>query len=255
MNKFVSGKASLLVLSAIFVVASFVFAKSATSVSANNSAQIDNFTLECGVTNKVFTGSSTYDDQGEDDDYKLTFTFDSNPSIVIWEDLSDPNNFDGNWSTTNQTFSYGDHTALAQLWRRQKPSEGWEDWAVTAVDTDPFSANACEREATSTPGPTATPEVTPDPDVCKNIDGIQTSLPEGSHIDASGKNCVWFGVPGVPESIGGTNVLGVSTTGQVLGASTMAGTGAVEDALFNSIFTLGSFLTSFGIMKNGKKKN
>ena len=57
------------------------------------------------------------------------------------------------------------------------------------------------------------------------------------------------------SGIGGGDVLGASTIrGQVLGTSTMAKTGAVEDALFNSIFTLGSLLTSFGIMKNGKKK-
>ncbi len=56
----------------------------------------------------------------------------------------------------------------------------------------------------------------------------------------------------ITSVFGGAEVLGVST-GQVLGVSTMAGAGAVEDAIFNSIFTLGSLLTSFGIMKNGKK--
>lgn len=238
MNKFVSGRVSLLVLSAIFVIASFVFAKSATSVFANNSVQIDNFTLDCGVTSKVFTGSATYDDQGENDDYRLTFTFDSNPSIIIWEDLSNPSNFDGNWSTPNQTFSYGDHTALAQLWRRQKPSEDWEDWAVTAVDTDPFSANACEREATPTP----------DLDVCDNIDGIQTGLPDGMHLDAAGINCVNFGQSGpAPRNDNGTG-----TGGQVLGASTLASTGSFAENLYLAIMGVGAIITTLGA-KNLKK--
>lgn len=115
----------------------------------------------------------------------------------------------------------------------------------TPVPTDSPCDGDC-NEPTSTPIATETPNG----DVCANIDGIQTSVPEGKHLDASGKNCVEFGVPGVPQttdsSIGG---------GQVLGTSTMAATGAVSDALFNSIFTLGSLLTSFGIMKNGKKKS
>lgn len=110
------------------------------------------------------------------------------------------------------------------------------------------------NEPTSTPTSTPVATETPNSDLCANIDGIQYSIPEGKHLDASGKNCVEFGVPGGPESgIGGGQVLGTSTS-QVLGASTMAGTGAVTDAFFNAIFGLGSLLTSFGIMKNGKKK-
>jgi hypothetical protein len=78
----------------------------------------------------------------------------------------------------------------------------------------------------------------PSVDVCANIDGVQTSLPDSSyHFDLTGKNCLQFSVPGVPEpstdsGIGGGNVLGASTTsGQVLGTSTMAKTGAVENAI------------------------
>jgi hypothetical protein len=42
---------------------------------------------------------------------------------------------------------------------------------------------------------------------------------------------------------------GTGTGGQVLGASTMAGTGVAEDNLFNMIFILGSVLTTLGIRK------
>lgn len=95
-------------------------------------------------------------------------------------------------------------------------------------------------EPTPTPTPTSVPVCTGD-----------------QHLDAVGKNCVSFGIPGAPTpppAVGGTQVLGASTSrGQVLGASTMAKTGVVEDAIFNSIFTLGSLLTSFGIIKNSAK--
>ncbi len=117
----------------------------------------------------------------------------------------------------------------------------------------------CEfQKEEPTPTPTATPN---NGDVCANIEGIQLSLPDDSyHFDNDRKNCLQFSVPGAPTpppAIGGAQVLGASTInggGKVLGTSTMAKTGAVEDAIFNSIFTLGSLLTSFGIMKNGKKR-
>lgn len=85
--------------------------------------------------------------------------------------------------------------------------------------------------------------------MCANIDGVQSSVPEGKHLDASGRNCVEFGVPGAPEP----SDLGIGE-GQVLGASTMAATGNAMDSIFYSIFTFGTMLTSLGIMKNGKKQ-
>jgi hypothetical protein len=127
-----------------------------------------------------------------------------------------------------------------------------------------YSQGSCTAPVviTSSPTPTSTPigTATPSVDVCANIDGIQTSLPDNTyHFDLTGKNCLQFSVPGIqqnPSDSGAGAVLGASTTGgQVLGTSTMANAGAVEDALFNSMFTIGSLLTSFGIMRNGKKKN
>lgn len=109
-------------------------------------------------------------------------------------------------------------------------------------------------EPTSTPVATAEPTSTPNGDICANLDGIQLTMPDEYH--QAGVNCLKYELGGPPPpSDSTTQVLGASTTsGRVLGASTMAGTGAVEDAIFNSIFTFGSLLTSFGIMKNGKKR-
>lgn len=117
---------------------------------------------------------------------------------------------------------------------------------------------------TMTPTPTATPTASPTPeasatatpngDICANLDGIQLTMPDEYH--QAGVNCLKYelGGPPPPPAVSTSQVLGASTS-RVLGASTMAGTGAVEDAIFNSMFTLGSLLTSFGIMKNGKKKS
>lgn len=140
----------------------------------------------------------------------------------------------------------------------KKENEEWKDsiqvnCRTEVVDTETRSVGcdnaeviACESDPTPTP--------TPNPDVCANIGGVQTSVPEGLHLDAGKINCVSFSVPGVPESSSTSQVLGTSTS-QVLGASTMATTGVATDAIFNSIFTLGSLLTSFGIMRNGKKNS
>lgn len=101
---------------------------------------------------------------------------------------------------------------------------------------------------------------TPDTDLCKNIDGIQTSVPDGLHLDAGKVNCVSYAVPG--EQVGNgssTNgaVLGASTSssqGQVLGASTMAKTGSFTEFMNMIIMTLGGAFTAKGV-KNLKKVN
>ena len=114
-------------------------------------------------------------------------------------------------------------------------------------------------EPTKTPKPTATPDpsvaptptATPNPDVCPNIDGIQTSLPSDYHFDNDGINCLKFELGGAPTppAIGGANI-----SPQVLGASTMAATGVAVDNIMHTVFGIGSFLTSLGIISSGKKK-
>jgi hypothetical protein len=115
--------------------------------------------------------------------------------------------------------------------------------------------DACEQsESTPTPEASPTPEATDNGDICHNLDGIQTSVPDGMHLDAGNVNCVNFAVPG--EQTGGSTggqVLGASTVkGQVLGASSMAGTGSFAEALYGVIMGLGGITTAFGF-KNLKK--
>ena len=100
---------------------------------------------------------------------------------------------------------------------------------------------------------------TPNPDVCPNIPGIQYSFPFNMHLDAAGQNCVDLDQAGPPPNNGnggGNNqqVLGASTTqGQVLGASTMAGTGSFAEELYLAIMGLGGIFSFAGIKKALKK--
>ncbi|MEK7497461.1 MAG: hypothetical protein AAB656_00910 [Patescibacteria group bacterium] len=107
----------------------------------------------------------------------------------------------------------------------------------------------------STPTPTPTPTVLGDNDVCANINGVQTSVPNGLHLDASGRNCVSFefGGPGPNGNGGGGQVLGASTTsGQVLGASTTARAGTAEDMIGLTLIASGTILV--GTSLNAYKK-
>lgn len=110
--------------------------------------------------------------------------------------------------------------------------------APTATPTATPSATPTQEPRTEpTATPTEAPLATPTPigqilgdettDVCANIDGIQTGVPNGLHLDASGRNCVDFSQSGGGDNGGGGQVLGASTTagGQVLGSSTLGATG------------------------------
>ncbi len=106
-----------------------------------------------------------------------------------------------------------------------------------------------DGEPTPTPIPSEepTPEATPTPDndVCANIDGVQGGVPEGLHLDASGKSCVSWSQSGPPVRYDE----GTGTGGQVLGASTLGATGAAEENIFYALFALGSILSGVGVRK------
>ncbi len=99
---------------------------------------------------------------------------------------------------------------------------------VVKADVEVIITNSCGCETSSpTPTviPTASPTIVPTPteiptptptteiDVCPNLDGIQTNIPDTYHLDAAGRNCVQFqlGGPPPPPDLQG-QVLGVSTS-------------------------------------------
>jgi hypothetical protein len=85
-------------------------------------------------------------------------------------------------------------------------------------------------------------------DICANIEGVQTSVPEGQHLDASGQNCVSFSQAGPPPQSGGT-----TSTGQVLGAKTLASTGSFNSIAGLALMIVGSIMT-LGSLYAFKKK-
>lgn len=262
MTKFNSGKASILVITSALFVASFLLGKTLTSVSADDHGDNDHhtqychpdeghypFTLSDSNSHDSFVYSGTCekgDGRGAEDEFKQC--------ISDWCSNNQPHdecsNIDGLQTEIPKGYVRGEGNTCNE--ETSQPVYGCMDESATNYDpkaTDPGDV-VCTF---SSP--------TPDPDVCANIDGVQTSVPDGMHLDASGKNCVNFSgsgpAPRNDEGNGtGGQVLGASTTrGQVLGASTMAGTGSFEEMTYQAIMVIGATLSAFGIkgLKKSKK--
>lgn len=123
---------------------------------------------------------------------------------------------------------------------------------------------------TDVPSPTVTPTDVPNPtvtptvaqvieyDACTNVDGIQSSVPDGWFQNGpNSTECRQFQYGGAPT--GGTSggqVLGASTSsqGQVLGASTLGATG---NSAYSYFYMLGLILlgiSSYGAFATEKSK-
>ena len=97
-------------------------------------------------------------------------------------------------------------------------------------------------------------------DVCPNVDGIQTAIPDGWYqLDPPSRECRQFQYGG-PESSHKDNpgspgeVLGYGTGGggDILGASTMAATGGFKENAYLATIIVGILLAAAGI-KTPKK--
>lgn len=262
---------------AVFALLSFVFAKESSATFTSGCKDCP--TVTWSTSRKVCPSGYQY--WGNNWCYKhnnhwvqaTTETF--GPITFKYEKSSDPNHCHRPTASSLNVPSWAidDFNDDNSEWRDSYSISCPATATPTATATNrPTSTPTATATSVATNNPTATPveteapcddcnepTATPDPTVAPiEAPFVSPSCSADQHLDAAGKNCVSFGVPGAPTpppAVGGS-VLGASTMsgGQVLGTSTMAGTGAMEDALFNSIFTLGSLLTSFGIMKNGKRK-
>lgn len=152
----------------------------------------------------------------------------------------------------------GDQFTVPDNYYQTEGEEGLSCFAKTAVCGD-ITANNYSELTNTTYSDNSLCSYTVD--LCKNIDGIQTSVPEGLHINATGVECEAYGTPGVEQPTTSTptgEVLGASTisSGKVLGASTMAGTGSFAESLYLAIMGLGGISTIFGIkgVKKASKK-
>ena len=217
-KKLVSGKATLLTLFAAVVSSAFLLGKSLTSVNATFQS----------VTICHGTGNGTYQTITVDNEGELNGHI--NHQANLGDLIPAPNGV------------CPEPTATAT---------GSPEPSGTPQPTIDPCDGPCPT-ATATPEASATPEPTVNPDVCLNLDGIQTGVPEGLHLGADQTSCVAFSQAGPPQR----NDEGTSTTGQVLGASTMAGTGTFTETLYQAIMGLGGLLSfkGFKSLKISKKK-
>jgi len=213
--KFISGGASVLAVTAVFVLASFFLGKSLTKVSAtvdvcfcHNSG--NNPETICTDNEGLISGHMGHVDDDFDSLGACTNTPTPTPT--------------GTPTPTPTGTPTGTPTPTP-----------------TATPTDE-----------SSPTPTATP--TPaDGDLCSTIDGVQTSIPDGWFQLPGSTICREFSGSGPSPSDPGV-VLGAST-GQVLGASTMAGAGSFDSTLYQVIMGLGGIITSFGLKNVLRRSN
>lgn len=266
-----AGKVSILVLTAVFTVVSFLFIKSLTLVFASTSTGGPSVSYSC-------VGSQTYRWK-TDNESSATIPGGYNILSVY---VKAGQNCIAVYPTNTLSSCYtavvsGDHVtvtltgtespdcqAISHLEGTYDPSTPTPTPSRTPTPTPTPSATPT-ASPTATPTPTATATATVNPTIDPCIDRVcETSSPTptpteiptptplvctgDTHPDAAGKNCVSFQYGG-PSNGGGTSgqVLGTSTTPQVLGASTMAGTGTFTENLYLAIMTLGGTISAFGI--------
>jgi hypothetical protein len=247
MNKFVSGKGSILALTTVFAVASFLLGKYLTTTLAADKITICHAAGQEGTTHfntLNLSPSAVYANSQGNGGH---FTADGTPAAGHEDDYFG--------ACTNSTPPPTDFDACPNIEGNQASvPEGMDlDEEGNCVTPPPGESPYCLNGETIWVSDEEDPpegatlgscriEPTPDNDVCDNIDGVQTSVPEGLHLDGGGINCVSFSNPGTPENPSGPQ-------GQVLGATTMAGAGSFAEDAYLAIMLLGGTLSGFGIKK------
>jgi hypothetical protein len=270
MNKLNTGKASVFVLTASFVVASFLLGKSFTSISA----QVDKVSWchcepsgGCQTLNLPLAALQNAGHVGAEGN---PLHENDNAGACVEEIVDLCTNIDGNQASVPEG-SY--HTEEGECLEKTEVcgDEEYENFGGQDGDFDEETEVANDELCSNDPVVDVCPNLdgdqdtlpegyeydeqrncvqiqpTPTPsngDVCLNIDGIQTSVPSDLHLGADGTSCVSFSVPGVPES--------PAVGGQVLGASTMASAGSFAESLYMAIMGLGGTLSTAGFVLSKK---
>lgn len=217
MKNLIAGKASILVLTAAAAVSIFLLGKSLTTVFATAG---DVPKAYCHAAGQAGT---------------LHFNYHYNKA---WTSHFDDNGTPKAGHESDFYTVIGDRNCDGQPDSTPTPT------ASPTGSPEPTPNPDCEElKNCPTPIPSASPEATPTPeitDACPNLDGIQEDIPDGYHYDNDFVNCLQYQLGGPPTG-------GTSTGGQVLGASTMAGTGTFDENLYMVIMTLGGIITSLGV--------
>jgi cysteine-rich repeat protein len=252
MSKFNAGKASVLALTAVAVLASFLLGKSLTSVRANDhhdgeevSSKIDGV---CDTTKDTCIAGDFEHRNDTPTEYRWKCNGKHGGSNVDCHiDISAPicgnGIIDPGEQCDDSDTQNGDgcsSTCQTELTCNQELVGNGNCDEVCNNSEYKWDGGDCDTQVSSpTPAPT--------PETCVG----------DQHLDATGLKCVSFSgsgpAPRNDEGVGGA-VLGAST-GQVLGASTMAGTGAFDETLYSAIMSIGATLSAFGLkgLKKAKK--
>ncbi len=250
MNKLSAGKTTILTLLSTVVLSAMLLAKSVAPMSAGDKVYVCKYVGTPGVSEALQTGQNPIETSVNalPDNWSVGGYFNDSQGRSFVLALS-PQSPEPNVNNCPPPSTGGSPTPTATATASATPTPTPTQTATATATATPTATATASATPTPTPTQTATATATPNNgDVCNNLDGVQTSVPEGYHLGLTGLDCLQFSNPGSESGTGGAPV------GQVLGASTMAATGAVEDSLFYAMFTLGSLFTSFGIMKNGKRK-
>lgn len=257
MNKLVAGKASIVTLFATVVVSSFLLGKSFSGAFAQG--QPESITI-CHATNSDVNPYNT-ESPNIQNDGSLTggHLNDTGPIWnstlkdlkIQWGDIipaytSGSFSYPGLNNTTEGLAILANDCNIPETPVERTPvcsDDSYDNYGGEDSVFDPETEVADDSLCSNTPVDEPTP--TDDGDVCDNIDGIQTGVPEGLHIDASGRNCVAFSNSNPPEN-------NSTPQGQVLGATAMASTGSFAETLYQVVMGLGGLLTVKGV-KNFKK--
>lgn len=261
MKSFDAGKASILVLTAVLAVFSFLIGKSLTTVLAVSPQPS---VIICHATgsnsNPYVTESPNIQNDGSLSGGHLNHTGPLYPS-ADWGDIIPPYTHGSfsyagmNWPSGQAIWANGCNIPGAPT-PTPSPTPSPSGTPLPTCNPDD------EDCSTPTPTPTAAPQFH---SVCRElscvlVDGAGSNscatdndcAPAASptplvctgdtHPDAAGTSCVGFSGTGPGPSNGG------GPTGQVLGASTMAGTGSFTENLFMAIMGVGATLSSAGFV-------
>lgn len=275
MNKLIAGKASIWALAAAVAVASFVLSNSTKSVSAD-AGSIWTTTSSCGApqdANHYVAGEHVYI-HGSGFTANTLYAWDINTVPASTAVASGNHSTDGSGDVCFDAYTIGANDSGVYKASFGGKTDNYSVVSATATPTPTASPTATPTSSptasptaspTSSPtaSPTTTPTSTPEPcredceatptpaptptpgDQCTNLDGFQSKVPDGwFQISAGSTICRQF-------SYGGPPTPGESQ-GQVLGASTMAGTGSFAEYAYLAIMGLGGALTTLGF-KNTKK--
>lgn len=236
MKKFVAGKSSILALTAVFAICAFLLGTKVTSVSADAPACTGgNRDNGCSCSNDNNCASNKCSSS-------ICVAQSTATPIATATPTAAPSCANGtaqSGSECNVHASDCSHVCAPGLSciPQNDNSEG-NGKCGTAATATPTATPICNSDhpcATSTPTPVATSTPAPTDNNSNNNGGGDDGLGCATH-DCSGNHVA-------------------SPQGQVLGASTMAGTGSFDEMVYQAIMTVGATLSAFGIkgLKKSKK--